>query len=61
MYHPGRETGSWILDHDDGGMMRPLVIMPPSVSAVQKITMASMGKPGATATITTAPGRWART
>jgi spore coat protein A len=57
----GKQSGRFmyhchILDHEDGGMMRPLVIMPPSVSAVQRITMASMGKPDATATITTAPG-----
>jgi spore coat protein A len=56
----GRQTGRFmyhchILDHEDGGMMRPLVIMPSSVSAVQNITMAAMGKPNSTATLTTGP------
>jgi spore coat protein A len=56
----GKQSGRFmyhchILDHEDGGMMRPLVIMPPSVAAVQNITMASMGKPNATAAITNAP------
>ena len=56
----GRQSGRFmyhchILDHEDGGMMRPLVIMPPAVAAVQRLTMASMGKPKAVARITTMP------
>jgi spore coat protein A len=29
-----------ILDHEDGGMMRPLVVLPPTVLTVQNMTMA---------------------
>lgn len=44
----GRQTGRFmyhchLLDHEDDGMMRPVVIMPPSVLEVQKRQMALMG------------------
>jgi FtsP/CotA-like multicopper oxidase with cupredoxin domain len=57
----GRQSGRFmyhchIFDHEDGGMMRPLVIMPPAVAAVQRLTMASMDKPNAVARMTEVPG-----
>jgi FtsP/CotA-like multicopper oxidase with cupredoxin domain len=44
----GSQTGRFmyhchILDHEDGGMMRPHVIMPPSVLTIQNMTMAFNG------------------
>jgi len=44
----GAQTGRFmyhchILDHEDGGMMRPHVIMPPAVLTVQNMTMAMNG------------------
>jgi FtsP/CotA-like multicopper oxidase with cupredoxin domain len=44
----GTQTGRFmyhchILDHEDGGMMRPHVIMPPSVLTIQNMTMALNG------------------
>ena len=51
----GTQTGRFmshchILDHEDGGMMRPHVIMPPAVLTIQNMTMALNGMaPPATA------------
>jgi o-aminophenol oxidase len=47
----GRETGRFmyhchILDHEDEGMMRPFVIMPPKVLAMQNMMLAMMNGPG---------------
>jgi spore coat protein A len=44
----GAQTGRFmyhchILDHEDGGMMRPHVIMPPAVLTIQNMTMALNG------------------
>ena len=43
----GRQTGRFmyhchILDHEDEGMMRPLVVMPPRVLDIQNMMMAMM-------------------
>ncbi|SEN78361.1 multicopper oxidase family protein [Actinacidiphila rubida] len=45
----GRQTGRFmyhchLLDHEDDGMMRPVVVMPPAVLDVQKRQMALMGR-----------------
>ncbi|MEV6480028.1 multicopper oxidase domain-containing protein [Streptomyces sp. NPDC051576] len=47
----GRETGRFmyhchILDHEDEGMMRPFVIMPPQVLTLQNMMLRMMNNPG---------------